>query len=90
LIKVTPWEENLNKSQISYANKFNTERFNIKELAKKLQNSNKNKSSTNNTIDTSIPEVRLMKEIFPEKKVDYKNNTLSPTNEGSMHSKLIF
>ena len=65
-------------TEINLANKFSKERLNIKELAKKLKSSNKNKSSLNRTNDTSIPE-RLMKNIISSEKAKLMSTT---TNHG--------
>lgn len=67
------------RSQINYANNFSKERVPLKDPIKHFQNSNKNNLSLNNTNDTSIPEVRLMKGILSGNKLE-RNNNLAATN----------
>jgi hypothetical protein len=86
---ISPKNQNLSKgkhggkkfkrSQINYANNFSKDRAALKEPIKNFQNSNKNNLSLNNTNDTSIPEVRLMKGILSGNKLE-RNNNLTKTN----------
>lgn len=76
-------------TEIALANKFSKERLNIKELARKMKSSNKNKSSLNKTNDTSIPERHMKNIVSSEKAKLLSTTTTNQINGESINSLLI-